>query len=289
MMDLEEYRLIIDSSPNMIWRANLTKECDYFNKTWLKFTGRSFEEEYGYGWAEGVHPDDYDRCVDIYVTHFDRQEAFEMDYRLKRWDGEYRWINDIGVPIYDRNNKFVGFIGSCMDVTEKIEGQILKELAQNDLLCNTYNRQYSLQLLENLFSSSLTYEAPFSLLMMDIDDFKNINDRYGHQTGDKVLSSIGLILRQELRNEDIIGRYGGDEFIIGLPATSNEEARAVAERISLTLATHDIEISGAESLRFTVSIGVKTLEEENSIQQFINNADMKLYEAKKNGKNIVGC
>ena len=97
-MTKEQYRLIVESSPNMIWRADLSTECDYFNKTWLDFTGRTHAEEKGFGWASGVHPDDFDRCVKIYLDHFHARQPFEMDYRLRRHDGEYRWINDRGVP-----------------------------------------------------------------------------------------------------------------------------------------------------------------------------------------------
>jgi PAS domain S-box-containing protein len=85
----------------LIWRANKEKLCDYFNERWLKFTGRTFDQEYGNGWAEGVHPEDLKRCIDIYVTNFDQRKIFEMKYRLKRHDGEYRWIFDRGVPFYD--------------------------------------------------------------------------------------------------------------------------------------------------------------------------------------------
>lgn len=287
MMKLEEYRTILEYSPNMIWRSNLNKECDYFNKTWLEFTGRTFEEEYGYGWAEGVHPDDYDRCVEIYVTNFEKQNPFEMDYRLKRADGQYRWINDRGTPIYDDNNNFIGFIGSCMDITEKIEGQILIEMAQTDTLCKTYNRQYSLKLLEDMFKEAKDNNTKLSLLMMDIDDFKNINDQYGHLTGDKVLSLIGQIVKNEIRNKDIIGRYGGDEFIIGITDSSTRTAEAIANRISRAAASYTIPISDKKSLNFTISIGGTTLRDETTLDQLINNADKKLYEAKKNGKNTV--
>ena len=287
MMNLEEYRIILESSPNMIWRANLTKECDYFNKTWLEFTGRTFEQEYGYGWAEGVHPDDFDRCVEIYTTHFDIQQPFEMDYRLKRADGQYRWINDRGTPIYDNQQHFIGYIGSCMDITEKIEGKLLIEMAQTDALCKTYNRQYSLQLLEDLFKASKENNTKISLLMMDIDDFKEINDKYGHLTGDKVLSQIGQLVKGEIRNNDIMGRYGGDEFIIGLSDASPQSAQDIADRISKAIASYKIPLSNSKTLNFTVSIGGTTLKDEPTLDQFINNADKKLYQAKRNGKNRV--
>ena len=114
-----EYRLLVQHSPVMIWRAGLDAHCDYFNKTWLEFTGRTIEQEMGNGWAEGVHPDDLDRCVAHYLDHFHRREPFEMEYRLRRHDGVYRWIFDRGAPFTDDSGVFAGFIGSCVDVDER--------------------------------------------------------------------------------------------------------------------------------------------------------------------------
>jgi len=105
----------------MIWRSRLNAECDYFNERWLEFTGRTLEEEIGNGWAEGVHRDDLGRCLQIYRAAFEKRIAFEMEYRLRRHDGTYRWIFDRGVPFYDDNGNFAGFIGSCIDITEKVQ------------------------------------------------------------------------------------------------------------------------------------------------------------------------
>ena len=118
-----EYRLLVEHSPVLIWRANVDKKCDYFNKVWLDFTGRTLEQELGDGWAEGVHPEDLDRCFQIYVTNFDARLPFEMEYRLKRHDGAWRWIFDRGVPYTDDNGEFLGYIGSCVDVTERREAE----------------------------------------------------------------------------------------------------------------------------------------------------------------------
>lgn len=107
----------------MIWRANTTTECDYFNDRWLLFRGRSLEQETGHQWAEGVHPDDFDGCLKTYLDFFARREIFEMHYRLKRADGAYRWIFDRGVPFYSEGGEFQGYIGSCIDVTERVEAQ----------------------------------------------------------------------------------------------------------------------------------------------------------------------
>lgn len=124
MLTLSEYQALIEQAPILIWRANKESLCDYFNERWLAFRGRTMEQEYGNGWAEGVHPDDFDRCLKIFMDGFNNREIFEMEYRLMRYDGVYRWIFDRGVPFYEDNGEFAGYIGSCIDVTERVEAQI---------------------------------------------------------------------------------------------------------------------------------------------------------------------
>lgn len=114
----ELYLKIFEEFPALIWRSRLDKLCDYFNKTWLEFTGKTMEQEFGNGWAEGVHPDDFGFCLQTYVTSFDKREPFLMEYRMKNKFGEYRWIRDFGRPFYDLDNSFLGYIGSCYDITE---------------------------------------------------------------------------------------------------------------------------------------------------------------------------
>ncbi|MCE5175379.1 MAG: PAS domain-containing sensor histidine kinase [Bacteroidales bacterium] len=114
----ELYLKIFEEFPALIWRSRLDKMCDYFNKTWLEFTGRTMEQEVGNGWAEGVHPNDFDSCLKTYITAFDKRQAFLMEYRMKNKDGEYCWIRDFGRPFYDLDNTFLGYIGSCYDITE---------------------------------------------------------------------------------------------------------------------------------------------------------------------------
>jgi len=114
----QEYRTLADSGQALIWTASTDKLCNYFNNVWLEFTGRSFAQERGNGWLAGVHPADMQHCLDIYTGAFDRQEKFNMVYRLRRSDGEYRWLLDEGCPRYDSKGTFIGYIGHCLDITE---------------------------------------------------------------------------------------------------------------------------------------------------------------------------
>jgi two-component system, LuxR family, sensor kinase FixL len=113
------FRAMADTAPVMIWMSDSTRLCTYFNNPWLDFTGRTLEQEMGNGWAEGVHPDDFDRCLAVYVTAFDARKDFTMEYRLRRRDGEYCWILDTGVPRMGDDGAFLGYIGSCIDITDR--------------------------------------------------------------------------------------------------------------------------------------------------------------------------
>jgi PAS domain S-box-containing protein len=118
-----EYRLLVEQAPILIWRSRADGLCDYFNERWLEFTGRTFAEELGDGWVQGVHPDDVRECLRIYTEAFAERRTFEMEYRLRRADGVFRWIFDRGGPYYDASGRFAGYIGSCIDVTEAVEGR----------------------------------------------------------------------------------------------------------------------------------------------------------------------
>jgi PAS domain S-box-containing protein len=115
----ERFRLVANSAPVMIWMSGPDKLFNYFNQTWIEFTGTPLEAELGSGWADGVHPEDLKSCSEVYARAFDRREPFKMQYRHRRYDGEYRWVLNYGVPRFGPDRLFAGYIGSCIDVTER--------------------------------------------------------------------------------------------------------------------------------------------------------------------------
>jgi two-component system CheB/CheR fusion protein len=144
------FRALANNGQALIWTAGLDKLCDYFNEPWLRFTGRALEKELGSGWAEGVHPDDYARCLDIYFRAFDLRESFSMEYRLRHVSGEYRWIVDQGTPRYDSGGAFVGYIGHCLDIHESKKN--VEELRQAKNAAEAANKT------KNEFLANMSHE-----------------------------------------------------------------------------------------------------------------------------------
>jgi PAS domain S-box-containing protein len=121
------FRTMADSAPVMLWTSGLDASCDFFNETWLRFTGRPLEREVGIGWADGIHPEDFQDCVDTYLAAFNERRPFTIEYRLRRHDGEYRWILDSGVPRFGPDGAFAGYIGSCVDITDRMNAAAERE------------------------------------------------------------------------------------------------------------------------------------------------------------------
>jgi PAS domain S-box-containing protein len=115
----ERFRLVANTAPVMIWMAGTDRLCTYVNQPWLEFTGRPLDAELGNGWVEGLHNEDLKRCLETYSQAFEQRQSFEMEYRIRRNDGEYRWILDTGVPRFNSDGTIAGYIGSCLDITDR--------------------------------------------------------------------------------------------------------------------------------------------------------------------------
>ena len=170
----QRFRLIADTAPVMIWMSGTDKLCTYFNKPWLDFTGRSLEEELGNGWAEGVHSDDLQNCLDTYTQLFERREKFRMQYRLRRYDGEYCWILDVGVPRLNPDRSFAGYIGIAVDVTERKEAEEALREFNRALEKQTVELQAREELLKIFVKN-----VPAGVAMLDRDmRYLQVSDRW---------------------------------------------------------------------------------------------------------------
>jgi diguanylate cyclase (GGDEF)-like protein len=173
------------------------------------------------------------------------------------------------------------------DIVEvEYEDRIFR-MATTDSLTGLLSRDYFLQQYSDIFHRSERYRRPFAVMMIDVDDFKAVNDEHGHSMGDRVLEEIGQLIMDVVRHEDCAARYGGEEFIVLLPETISEKARHPAERLRKKLESHRFN-SGNKQFTVTVSIGIAGYPEHAStMSELVENADAALYEAKKSGKNAV--
>lgn len=190
-----QYRNLANSGMALIWTSGTDKLCNYFNEPWLQFTGRTIEQELGNGWAEGVHPDDFDACLRTFVSSFDKREAFEMEYRLRHASGEYRWILDKGSPNYDSTGVFKGYIGNCFDITDRKHAEVEINLLNTELEKRV--KQRTLQL-ENsnreieAFSYSVSHDLRSPLRGIDgwslalLEEYNHLLDEKGRIYLDRV-------------------------------------------------------------------------------------------------------
>lgn len=165
---------------------------------------------------------------------------------------------------------------------EKMSEEI-KRLSEEDYLTKLYNRRKIHEVIENEISRSKRYNSTFAVILLDIDNFKNTNDSFGHNTGDKLLVEISNIIRRTIRESDISSRWGGEEFLVFCPQTTSDGAFALAEKLRLSIEQYEFEDVGYK----TASFGVARIEHGDSVQSLIHRADEALYSAKKSGKNMV--
>jgi PAS domain S-box-containing protein len=171
----QRFRVITDASPVLVWMSGTDKLCYYFNKGWLDFVGRTLEEESGNGWTQNVHPEDFDRCLQIYVSNFDARRPFEMQYRMRHHTGQYRWILDRGVPRYAADGTFEGYVGGCLDIHDQ------KQAAEKVRVADDMTR-----------------------LMMAQDEERRRIARELHDSAGQTLTVLGLNLAQLVERAQVI-------------------------------------------------------------------------------------
>jgi diguanylate cyclase (GGDEF)-like protein/PAS domain S-box-containing protein len=260
-------------------------------------TNTAFQELLGYSEAElesikfsdYTFPDD----LDTDWQQFQQMVAGEIEYyslekRFITKNGELIWGNLLISGLYNADGSFQAAIAMIENITErKTLESILKQQAATDPLTGLFNRRTFFEKTELEITRARRYNKPFSFMMFDLDHFKNINDTYGHHVGDKVLQALSEKIKGMLREIDIFGRIGGEEFAATLPETDAAEALQVATRIRQAIAELVVPAESG-SVRFTASIGLATLEDQDASTEIImRRADEALYEAKRSGRNRV--
>lgn len=240
-----------------------------------------------------IHPDDYERVMDNMRHHLmNLTSAYEVEYRILAKNGEYLWYYDRGVVVKrDDNGKALVLSGIVFDITatKKLEEKLkvsnlkLEKLSTTDELTGAYNRRFIMEKFNDEIEKYKRNQRTFSAIMLDIDHFKVVNDKYGHALGDKVLQEISKLIIERIRSIDFFCRWGGEEFVILLPDTSKFNAVSLAEDLRKSLSKLSIDIVG----NVTASFGVAAYTSADNLEIFLSKIDDLMYKAKEQGRNCV--
>ncbi len=243
-----------------------------------------------HSWRQMLHPDDRDRVQTIAKQAVRGDlDRFEAEYRMRHRDGHWVWIQD-RARIYERDadGRAMRVAGTHLDISRRKVAELkLEYLVDHDELTGLLNRRGIWQSVQRIHAQSQRSGRSCCLAILDLDHFKLVNDAYGHGVGDEVLKWVSGRLRQEVRQADWLGRWGGEEFVIALPETSEVQARTGLERIRESIAARPIQIEG-QQIRVTLSIGFASCRpDEGDPREVLVRADMALYHAKNAGRNRV--
>jgi diguanylate cyclase (GGDEF)-like protein/PAS domain S-box-containing protein len=288
LAEAERLRRALDHVPAYIYMKDREHRYIYANRLTLDLLGSTASDLVGCTDADFFPPSGVvrQRASD------DRAFAGEIsgeEIAVKAADGGHRVYWEVKAPIYEQGDaqQVWGLVGISTDITGHKELEARLEVqAHTDFLTGLPNRSYFFELAEKERARAVRYQAALSLVMIDLDHFKQINDTYGHEVGDRALREFARVCRQTLRDPDLIGRIGGEEFAVLLPETSGWQAYEAADRLRLAIAAIRLPIERGLPVQFTASLGVAALTEADvNLDIFLNRADRALFEAKRNGRN----
>jgi diguanylate cyclase (GGDEF)-like protein/hemerythrin-like metal-binding protein/PAS domain S-box-containing protein len=295
------FRLISDHTPALMWVADVAGERGFVNRSWTDFVGIAPDSTADTDWRDFIHPDDRSAYLELLHQLPVAPQPAETEYRLRRHDGQYHWFLEKILPRIDSGNVFMGLIASATDIStikqaeallsranQELEQEVahrtaqLEQLMLTDPLTGVGNRRLLTKRLEEETLRAHRYQRPFCAIFFDLDHFKRINDLYGHAAGDAVLTGVASILRACLRDCDLLGRFGGEEFVVILPETSIQDAVQIAERMRCGVA--DMRLPMIPKT-ITVSAGVAEWMRGETGEVLLERSDRALYQAKEAGRN----
>ena len=287
--DQQKFRAIFDNVRDYaIYTANLEGDVDDWNASMERYAGWRAEDVVGQPLSHLLPSDDPDRPdIDQLLAEARRVGSVETEGWRRKRDGSRLWGNTVITPLPDESGAVRGYVVVSRDVTERkgLEDE-MRRLATTDPLTGAYNRRQGGLVLAAEFERSARSGEPFSVLMLDVDDFKRINDNFRHEAGDKVLKALVETCKEQLRTIDMVARWGGEEFLVLLRGADATASMIVAERLRRSLADLSVSSAAGEPIAFTVSIGIAD-SRGASIEEILRRSDAALYDAKLSGRNRV--
>jgi PAS domain S-box-containing protein len=284
----ERFRNMADTAPIMIWMSGIDKQCTYFNQHWLTFTGRALEQELGSGWAEGIFPADLARCLETYNSAFDRRETFGIEYRLRRADGIFRWLYDCGTPRFSSDGEFLGYIGSCIDVTDRkqteealrdVSGRLIRAQEQERSrvareLHDDLNQRLALlsieleQLGQRISARGDGLRARVKHLQMQAEEISSEVHRLSYQLHPAKLDHLGLVAAIKSFCDEVSShqRLNIEFRHLDIPATLPKDCTLSLFRIVQESVNNIVKHSGATQVRVLLersAESVRLLVEDN--------------------------
>jgi PAS domain S-box/diguanylate cyclase (GGDEF) domain len=286
----ERHRLLADNAADVIWTMDLEGRFTYISPSVEKLRGYTVEEVMTQSQEEVLCPgsliqmhEGLARAVESVEKNLPFQ-VFRGELEQPCKDGSTVWTEATVSGIYNEDGRFIGMLGVSRDISErKLMEKEIRRLSITDKLTQSFNRLKLDETLEQQFEWSKTSLSPFAIIILDVDHFKLVNDTYGHQVGDRVLIELVAVLNENVRNRDVVGRWGGEEFLIILPDTHVTEAVVLAEHLRKAVEKYPFTTAG----RVTISLGVSAFKTDSSPETIVSQADTALYQAKENGRNRV--
>ena len=298
-----KYRLLADNIHDVVFFMDMNLNYTYISPSVKLLRGYEPEEAMKHTPVETVTPSSVDLALrtlfEILETEKSEQRELNISRTLQlemsRKDGTTVWVETKASIVRDENQRPVGIMGVTRDITERKQAedtlrkseQIYRELSIIDDLTQLYNSRHFYAQLEREIERANRYKQPLTLLLLDLDKFKEFNDTYGHVEGDYVLSQLGQVVKRCLRETDSAYRYGGEEFTIILPMTTNEEGMVTAQRIQTELRKESFSPALDQKVYMTVSIGLTQYKPKEEMKTFVQRVDQLMYQAKKNGRDRI--
>ena len=289
------FQALVDNTNDVIMVLDATPltaggpKIAYVNPAFEKLMGYQADEVVGENpkFLQGPETDDKTR----YQIRQAMRENISIRTQILNYakDGSELWMDINFVPLFDDNDTLVYYVAIERDLTELKKLQFeLEDMAKTDSLTGMATRQAFMQRANGEFNRARRYNRPLSIIMIDLDHFKSINDKYGHAAGDNVLSQIGMKCHSSLRDSDFLGRIGGEEFVLLLPDTTQASAVLVAERMREELCNTTVYLDKQNTLNITASFGVASMKKDDpDFKDMLHRADVAMYNAKHDGRNQV--